>query len=85
MVCHDWDCSFFILTQALPFYFVKGFIIHELDGGARFLVPGCPLIEIYLGIVLFIQLMLHGHWEHCFTVIAGITVKFLGEVCHLYY
>lgn len=41
--------------------FVKGFIIYELNGGVRFPILGCSSTELHLGIILFIQLMLHGH------------------------
>lgn len=51
----------FLFTRVLYFNFLKGYIIYELNGGVRFPILGCSSTELHLGIILFIQLMLHGH------------------------
>lgn len=40
----------FLYAQGLSFYFIKGFIIYEFDEVVRFLVQGCPLTELSVGI-----------------------------------
>lgn len=70
---HDKERSFFICKQVLSFYFIKGFIIYEFDEMVRFLVLGCPLIGLSVGIILIRQFML---WTSgALTDVAGCIVS----------